>query len=147
MMGEPGESRVVIRRRFAATREELFDAWTNPDGMRAWMCPGNIRSVEVRMDLRVGGALLIVMRDADQTYEHRGEFQIIDRPVKLAFTWTAAATAWAFTLVTIEFLAVSESETDLVLTHERFPGKEVTGQYRGGWTQIVNKLDEHLGSH
>ena len=28
------------------------------------MCPGEILSTDVRMDLRVGGSLVIVMRDA-----------------------------------------------------------------------------------
>jgi uncharacterized protein YndB with AHSA1/START domain len=89
---DSAENKVVIRRRIAATPEELFDAWTDADGMRDWMCPGNIQSVEVRMEPRVGGALLIIMNDGVKTYEHRGEFSIVDRPLKLAFTWIAAAT-------------------------------------------------------
>lgn len=146
MRPETDANKVVIRRRIAATREELFDAWTDPEGMRAWMCPGNIVSVDVRMDLRVGGSLLIIMRDPDRAYEHRGEFTIIDRPAKLAFTWIADATDLRPTLVTVEFFVVSESESDLVLTHEKFPRKEVTDRYRGGWGQIVGRLEEYLQS-
>jgi uncharacterized protein YndB with AHSA1/START domain len=108
------------------------------------MCPGDIVSVDVTMDLRVGGALLITMRDRDKAYEHQGEFTIIERPTKLAFTWRAQATDFLPTLVTVELLAVSDFETDLVLTHERFPRKEVSDRYRGGWAQIVLRLDEHL---
>ncbi len=143
-MTQDDSTKLVIHRRIAATREELFDAWTDAQGMREWMCPGNILSVEVRMDLRVGGSLLIVMRDAHKTYEHGGEFTIIERPGKLAFTWIAKATDFQPTLVTVELVAVSESETDLVLTHERFQRTEVTGQYRGGWGQIVDRLETYL---
>ncbi|MBZ5496239.1 MAG: SRPBCC domain-containing protein [Acidobacteriia bacterium] len=99
MSAEGDADKVVIRRRITATREELFDAWTDSEGMRAWMCPGNIVSVDVRMDLRVGGSLLIIMRDPDKAYEHRDEFTIIDRPAKLAFTWIAEATDLHPTLV------------------------------------------------
>src|SRR5215472_3780816 len=66
MSFDSAENKVVIRRRIAATPEELFDAWTDADGMREWMCPGNIQSVEVRMEPRVGGALLIIMHDGDR---------------------------------------------------------------------------------
>ena len=140
----PGEHTLVVRRRIAATPEELFDAWTDADGMRDWMCPGNIRSVEVRMEPRVGGSLLVIMRDPDKTYEHKGQFTIVDRPSKLAFTWIAAVTDMQPTLVTVEFVRTTERETELILTHERFPRKEVSDQYRDGWSQIVERLDAYL---
>ena len=140
----PDDHSLVIRRRIAATPEELFDAWTDADGMRYWMCPGNIRSVEVRLDPRVGGSLLVIMRDADKAYEHKGQFTIVDRPSKLAFTWIAPATDLLPTLVTVEFLRISENESELVLTHERFLRKDPSDQYRGGWSQILARLDIYL---
>jgi len=139
-----GGHMLVIRRRIAATPEELFDAWTDGEGMREWMCPGNILSVEVRLEPRVGGSLLVIMRDPDKTYEHKGQFTILDRPSKLAFTWIAAATDMQPTLVTLEFLRISETESELVLTHEHFPRKDASDQYRGGWGQIVDRLDVYL---
>jgi uncharacterized protein YndB with AHSA1/START domain len=139
-----GSGKLVVRRRISATREELFDAWTDPEGMRDWMCPGEITSAEVVMDLRVGGSFLITMRTATEAYEHRGEFTIIDRPSKLAFTWVAKATNWRPTLVTVELLQIGEEETELVLTHEKFPTKETRDQYMDGWGQIVDRLARHL---
>lgn len=140
----PDDHSLVIRRRFAATREELFDAWTDADGMRDWMCPGNIRSVEIRMEPRVGGSLLVIMHDADMTYEHKGQFTIVERPSKLAFTWIAASTDMQPTLVTVEFLSIGETESELILTHVRFPRKEPADQYRGGWSQVVARLNTYL---
>jgi uncharacterized protein YndB with AHSA1/START domain len=141
-MPEAENDKIVVRRRIPATQEEVFNAWTDAKGMREWMCPGNIISAEIRMDLRVGGSLLIVMRDADKAYEHRSEFTIIERPGKLAFTWIAQATDFHPTLVTVEFFAVGEAECDLVLTHEKFPRKEVRDRYRGGWGQITERLQQ-----
>lgn len=144
MTPESDTNKVVIRRRLRATSHELFDAWTDAEGMRAWMCPGNILSVEVQLEPRVGGALLVIMRDANKTYEHRGEFLVVQRPLKMSFTWIAAATDHQPTVVTVEFMPINDSETELVLTHERFPKKEVSDQYRGGWGQIVNRLCAYL---
>lgn len=141
---DPDDHSLVIRRRIAATPEELFDAWTDADGMRDWMCPGNIRSVEVRLEPRVGGSLFVIMRDADKAYEHRGQFIAVDRPSKLVFTWIAAATDMQPTMVTVEFLRISENESELVLTHDRFPRKGPSDQYRGGWSQILARLDTYL---
>src|SRR5262245_51239710 len=117
MTARDDDNTLIIRRRIRATREELFAQWTDPESMRLWMCPGNIVSSEVHMDLRVGGSLLIIMRDLDKSYEHQGEFTVIDPPAKLAFTWIATATELRPTLVTVEFFVINESETELVLTH------------------------------
>jgi uncharacterized protein YndB with AHSA1/START domain len=136
---------IVIRRQIQATRQELFDAWTDPEGMREWMCPGNIASAEVQMDLRVGGQLVIVMRGRTELFEHRGEFTIIDRPSRLAFTWIAKSTDFQPTLVTVEFFEVTATESELVLTHLEIPRKEVSDQYQGGWNQIVGRLEQSIG--
>jgi uncharacterized protein YndB with AHSA1/START domain len=140
--GDAGK--LVIRRRIPGTREDLFDAWTDPESMRVWMCPGDILSADVTLDPRVGGTFLITMRTAAASHEHRGGFTIVDRPEKLAFTWIAQATDLRPTLVTVEFFKIGEMETELVLTHENFPRKEVRDRHQSGWSQIVDRLEGHL---
>ena len=146
-MSDSQDNKAIVRRRMHATREELFDAWTDQEGMRAWMCPGDVVSADVRLDPRVGGKLHITMRSPDATYEHTGEFRVVDRPSKLAFTWTADNMEGQITLVTIEFLEVSRSQTELVLTHERIPRKDVADRYQTGWGKIVSMLEQRLGAH
>jgi uncharacterized protein YndB with AHSA1/START domain len=141
---ENDDKRLVIRKRIEATREELFDAWTDPESMQEWMCPGDIESAEVEMEARVGGKLLIVMKGPTESHEHRGEVTIVERPSKLAFSWTGKGTDWRLTLVTVEFFEVSENETELVLTHENFPSKEVRDRHQGGWSKIVTLLEQHI---
>ena len=48
------------------------------------------------------------------------------------------------TLVTVEFLPIGEIESELILTHERFSRKEPADRYRGGWDQIVARLERTL---
>ena len=137
--------KVFIRRQIRATRQELFDAWTDPEGMREWMCPGNIVSADVQIDPCVGGHLIIIMRDPTDVFEHRGEFTVVDRPSKLAFTWIAKSTDLRPTLVTVEFFEVTATESELVLTHLEIPRKEVSDQYQGCWSQIVTRLEQYIG--
>ena len=135
---------LVIRRRIAASRDEVFDAWTDATGMRQWMCPGDIVSALVHVDARVGGAFRVVMHGPTGAYEHWGEFTTIDRPSRLAFTWCAKATDFAPTLVTLELFEAPHGHCDLVLRHERFPRPDARDQYRGGWGQIVTRLESFL---
>ena len=143
-MNQDLDEKVIIRRRMLATRQELFDAWTDAEGMREWMCPGDVISAEVRLEPYVGGSLLIIMQSPTEKYEHTGQFRIVDRPSKLAFTWTANAMDGKLTLVTVEFIEVSSKETELILTHEHIPKKEVRDRYQSGWTKIVNTLEKYL---
>jgi uncharacterized protein YndB with AHSA1/START domain len=138
------QNKVVVRRRIAATREELFDAWIDPEGMREWMCPGDVISAEVQLEPRVGGRLFILMKAPTQTHEHTGQFQVLERPSKLAFTWTAGNLDGQVTMVTVEFHKESDSETELVLTHELIPRKEVSDRYQSGWTKIVDHLEKYI---
>jgi len=143
---ENDDRRVVARKLITATREQLFDAWTDPDSMRHWMCPGDTISADVTIDARVGGSFVIVMRGPTHSYEHRGTFKLIDRPSKLVFTWSSKATNWEDTLVTVEFIAKTERETELVLTHEELPTRAIADQHHAGWSQIITQLGEYLHS-
>jgi uncharacterized protein YndB with AHSA1/START domain len=51
----PDETRVCIRRRFAASPERLWRAFTVPADMAAWMWGGHAANCVAESDLRVGG--------------------------------------------------------------------------------------------
>jgi len=81
---------VRMERTFAATAEDVFDAWTSPEVMRRWFHPApDWETPEAEVDLRVGGRVRVVMRKPDGTEaEAHGEFTLIDRPHRLGMTWT-----------------------------------------------------------
>src|SRR5258708_37807974 len=109
---------VVVRKMLPASREEVFDAWLDSEGMSVWMTPGPIVSSEVTLDPRVGGRFRILMKAPTVSYDHTGEFLILDRPSKLQFTWISPGTGNQETIVTIE-LHERGTQCELVLTHER----------------------------
>lgn len=135
----PAAHKLVIRRRMPVPREAVYAAWTDPDNMREWMCPGEVQSAEAKLDVRVGGSYRILMKGGQQEYDHTGTYQVVDPPSKLAFTWISKGTDNQPTLVTLEFLDRGE-ESELVLTHERFTTEDMMKRHKGGWTQIVEKL-------
>src|ERR1700722_17365578 len=138
-----GKYRLSIRRRMPASRDVVFDAWTDPQGLREWMCPGDAVSADAKPDLGVGGSYRIVMKGKTRDYIHTGVYQVVERPSKLVFTWSREEDE-APTLVTVEFVALGE-ESELVLTHERFQDAEVMKRYQGGWGQIAEKFASYLG--
>ena len=83
---------VIVRRMIAATPEDLFDAWLDPEALGIWMRPEGIRHTRAKLDARVGGSYEIIMQGDTQTYPHHGVYQVIDRPHRLVFTWLSPGT-------------------------------------------------------
>lgn len=141
-----GKHRVVVRRRMPAPREIVYESWLNPEGIREWMCPGDVVSSEASLDVRVGGSFRIIMRAPDRVYEHVGTYRIVDPPAKLAFTWSGLENPAEITLVTVEFLDHGD-ESELVITHEQFTKADVAQRYEMGWGTIAKKFAGYLASN
>jgi uncharacterized protein YndB with AHSA1/START domain len=133
-----------IVRVLSAPPEEVFDAWTDPESLAVWMAPGSVRRSVVEADARVGGRFLIVMQGPDCDHEHTGEYLVVERPRRLVFTWTSAATGGRPTTVSVELRARGRDETELTLVHEGLTG-EAEPSHRSGWGDILRKLGTTLG--
>lgn len=125
---------LVVERVLPASPDEVFNAWTTPSGMAAWMSP--VGAAEAEVDLRVGGSFRVVMVEA--RLEHRGQYLKIDRPRRLVFTWISAFTGADPSVVTVE-LHPHDDGTRLVLMHERLP-EEVIDGHRDGWGTMIERL-------
>jgi uncharacterized protein YndB with AHSA1/START domain len=129
-----------------APREIVYQAWIDPEGMREWMCPGDVVSAEAVLDVRVGGSFRIIMKSSNQVHEHTGIYQIVDPPAKLVFTWSAVESPGEITLVTVEFIAHGD-ESELVITHDRFTNPDAARRYETGWGTIAKKFATYLAEH
>jgi uncharacterized protein YndB with AHSA1/START domain len=138
-----GRHRIVVRRRIPAPREVVYAAWIDPEGLREWMCPGDVLSTEATLDVRVGGFFRITMRSKERVHEHVGTYQIVDPPAKLRFTWSGLDNLNEITLVTVEFLDHANA-CELVITHECFTKSEIAQRYEMGWGTIATKFASHL---
>jgi len=125
---------LVVERVLPAAPDDVFDAWTTPSRMAAWMSP--VGAAEAEVDLRVGGSFHVVMVEA--RLEHSGEYLEIEPPRRLVFTWVSPFTGTEPSVVTIE-LHPHDDGTRLVLAHERLPENVVAG-HRDGWGTMVERL-------
>src|SRR5262249_52758030 len=121
-----------------------FDAWTDPESIRVWMCPGNTTHAEATLDVRPGGRLHLIMHSPVETFEHDGEYREVDPPAKLVFTWTAKAMDGVKTLVTVELIERGPMLTELVLTHELIPRPDVRERCQVGWSRIAELLGQFI---
>jgi uncharacterized protein YndB with AHSA1/START domain len=135
---------VRISKIMPAPREDVFAAWLDAEGMRSWMCPGDIKKTDSEIDARVGGKFRIAMHGEENTYVMTGEYIEIDPPARLVFTWKSNVTSGE-SLITLEFHDRGD-ESELVLIHERLPDAETAGNYEKGWGSIIEKLAASLAA-
>jgi len=81
------------------------------------------------------------MEVGDDKIPHSGEYLEVNRPERLVFTWASPCSIDDST-VTLEFSAIDQSTTEIKLTHIRFIDEETRSDHEGGWSNILDKLDE-----
>lgn len=144
-------TRLNITRTFDAPRALVWKMWTDPAHVAVWWAPEHFTTPVVRMDVRPGGAIHMVMRAPDGgDYPFDGRFISLDEPERLVMrTWVndADGVIWFEVEQTIRF------EDDGERTLMRFEAvvlqakADAIGPLSGmeaGWTGSLNKLDRHL---
>jgi uncharacterized protein YndB with AHSA1/START domain len=134
-----------IERSFSASAEEVFDAWTSPEVMRRWFhCGPDWDTPVAEVDLRVGGAVRIVMRRPDGRQSGaRGEYTVIDRPHRLVMTWTFDDVPANQQLIELAF-SESEGTTTVVLTNREISSDERRELQGEGWRLCLDELERLL---
>jgi uncharacterized protein YndB with AHSA1/START domain len=138
-----------LERTFAATREEVFDAWTNPEVLeRWWAAQPSWTSPGCDVDLRVGGRYVLRMRGDDgELHVVGGEYREIERPRRLVYTWcwegAGGPNPGHVSLVTVEFHGDGESTT-VVLEHSGLPSQESREGHGTGWRGALDNLARRI---
>jgi uncharacterized protein YndB with AHSA1/START domain len=133
---------VRIKRTFAASAEDVFDAWTSPDVMRRWFhCAPDWDTPEAEVDLRVGGTVRVVMRRPDGTEAGaHGEYTLVDRPHRLVMTWTFDDDPSDQQLIELSFSEV-EGSTAVLLVNSSISTKERRDAQDEGWRGCIDELE------
>jgi uncharacterized protein YndB with AHSA1/START domain len=131
-----------ITRTFPAKRERVFDAMTKSDQLAQWWGPAGFTLPQADLDLRVGGKYRFKMQPPQgDAMTLTGSFKEINRPSRLSYTWGWEGAPGPETLVTIE-LREAEGDTEVVLTQEPFPSKEIIAEHDDGWQGGFDRLEE-----
>jgi uncharacterized protein YndB with AHSA1/START domain len=158
----------VITRVFAAPRERVFQAWTDPKLVAQWWGPRDFTNPICELDARPGGCWRIVMRGPDGTqHPAKGVYRQIDAPRQIVMTidhselperWhdmvnphrDQAAGRPALEVVAAVNFAERAGKTTLTMQN-RFESAELREAFlrigmAQGWSQSLERLASVLGS-
>ena len=111
---------LTITRSFAAPREAVFDAWTNPEKFAVWFGTDgvDVPAETLSMDVRPGGSWKAVMKLPDDTsISWVGEYLEVDAPSHLVMTITDNPALDARGVITVDLAEVGGG-TEMIMSQE-----------------------------
>lgn len=144
IVAEPGTLQIIISREFAAPRELLYRAYTDPDLLVQWLGPRSLSMTIDYMDVRDGGTWRFTHQDADgNVYGFRGVFHgepTMDSIVR-TFEWEGLPGHVSLETLTLE----ERGDKTLVRTNSVFQSLEDRdGMVQSGMEEGVNDSMERL---
>ncbi len=131
---------LVVRRLIEAPAETLFDAWTDPVRIKAWWGPSGVTCSGAEVDLRRGGRYRIANLMPDgKTLWILGEFESVERPRRLVYSWRVEPGSDAVERVVIRFEPRGEA-TEIIVVHERIASAALRDGHERGWDGCLEKL-------
>ncbi len=135
---------LTIKRRFNAPPAKVFSAWTDPEKIKHWMEPGEIKAVRAETDPRPGGRYRWVMQSpAREEHDVGGVYREIVQNERLVFTWAWKSTPERESLVTVTFKSDGDG-TLMTVLHEQFTDEEARDRHNQGWEGALVKLGKYL---
>jgi uncharacterized protein YndB with AHSA1/START domain len=142
---------IEVCRRFAAPPEQVFDAWTHPEVLTEWWSASpSHRPGRAEVDVRVGGRYRLSMIDGDGVETIiGGEYVEVQRPTRLAFTWSWEGTGsddptdGTISLVEIDFEADGDA-TLVTLRHSGLVSPESIERHERGWNGCFDSLERRF---
>jgi uncharacterized protein YndB with AHSA1/START domain len=131
---------LVVRKTIRAKAERLFAAWTTPEQLKLWWGPPGVKCIDAQVDLRLDGRYRIANQLPDgKILWITGEFEMIERPSKLVYTWRIEPQTESSERVTVQFEASGEY-TEVIVTHERIASEELREMHKQGWVGCLDGL-------
>jgi uncharacterized protein YndB with AHSA1/START domain len=136
---------LTVSHRYEASAEEVFDAWLDPEIARRFLFATPTGEMIVcEIDARVGGRFTLTDRRPDMgDVAHVGEYEVIDRPRRLVFTFGVPQFDPGFTTVELDFRA-KDGGCEVTLTQRDVPA-EWADRSKEGWAMILGWLERALG--
>ncbi len=137
---------LTIKRRFKAPPAKVYAAWIDPEKVKGWMGPGEMKAKHAESDLRVGGRYRWVMQaPSGEEHEVGGVYREIVPNEKLVFTWAWKTMPERESIVTV-LLKPDGDGTLLTLTHEQFFDEDARDRHEGGWNGALDKMEKFVAA-
>lgn len=148
-MSERVEAKVTHT--FRASAERVFDAWTDPAKVRAWMSLqstllGSMDVRRVEIDLRVGGKYTFSDMRAEGEAVHWGTYREVDRPGRLVFSWFTSEEEEADdnSLVTLEIEPTGDGCIASISHRMDAQWADYVTQTENGWKSLLSQVETLL---
>jgi uncharacterized protein YndB with AHSA1/START domain len=127
-----------------ATPEEVFDAFTGPEGQEAFYGqddPGWI--VRSQCELRVGGVWTVDFGPSlSELYRHHHVFEVIERPYRLLLASTETRLDGSTLHTQLEFTFEARGgKTLMTMSHRGFPTVELRDEHERGLPNAFARLE------
>lgn len=145
---------LLLERVINATPDKLYRAWTEPELLKQWFCPKPFWVSHAEMDVRAGGASLIVMNGPNgEVMPNPGIYLEVAPNRRLVFT-DAYTTAWEpsgkpFMTGIIQFEPVGTGQTRYTARVRHWSAEDrqahVDMGFYEGWGKATDQLEELVG--
>lgn len=145
----PADRELVLTRLIDAPREKVYRAWTEPELLAQWFAPLPYTTPRAALDVRPGGASLVVMRGPDgQEIELPGVYLEVVANERLVSTdayvraWEPSQKPFMTLILTFEAEAGKTRYTARV-RHWSVADREAheTMGFHAGWNQCADQLE------
>jgi len=137
---------LTIKRRFNATPAKVFAAWTDPEKVKRWMGPGEVKVLGAESDPRSGGRYRWLMQAPNgEHHDVSGVYSEVIPNEKLVFSWAWISTPERVSQVTVTFKPDGDG-TLMTLLHEQFFDEQARDHHNMGWTSAVDKMAEYFSA-
>jgi uncharacterized protein YndB with AHSA1/START domain len=143
MQTSTGEVRIV--RHYAASADQIWRAWTDPQALMRWFGPSpETIATLAEIDLRVGGHYRIAFQSPDgEQNQVAGEYLEVQPQQRLVFNWAFHTTPERVSRVSITLTPVADG-TELTFVHDRFVDSQARDNHERGWRAFFQQLHHYM---
>jgi uncharacterized protein YndB with AHSA1/START domain len=140
---------LVLTRVIDAPREKLFRAWTDAELLKQWFAPLPYTTPVAELDVRPGGANLVVMRSPDgKDLPNRGVYLEVVENERLVFTdaytqaWEPSQKPFMTVILTFEDEGGGKTRYTARVRHWTVADREAHEKmgFHGGWGLCTDQL-------
>ena len=139
-----------VERLIAATPEEVFEAYTDPEAMKIWFqLLGAPMIVEVEVDLRVGGKMVAAWGFApDQLFRETNLFEVVDRPHRIVAKSTGSTPDGETLDTDVEVLFQErDGKTLMTVIQTGFPDEETRDFFATtAWIGAFDRIEAYFAT-
>lgn len=138
---------IKIERRFSATPQKVWQAWTDPQIVKLWFGSDPNGTVsDAALDVRLGGSFAVTFANSNgDEYTAQGIYQEVELDKKLTFTWGWKNQPHIKESVLVQFQA--EGNGSLMTFEHLDIDANTSHNYEIGWRTTFDKLEKALGSY